>query len=419
LFSLTSWLLYVLARQLYGERAGLTALIGLNVTPFFFASAGSWIVPDGPLLAALATAALTITQICLRAPSKELVWPLWLGVGAAFGVAGLSKYSAALPAFGFLAFLATSSNQRRWFRHPALYAAAVIGLLIVAPVFIWNAQHDWVSFRFQGARGEPSEGFDPLAVGSMLLGQAGYLLPWIFVALLTAALAGFRTARLGDERARLLLWLAAPTILVFTITPLWGARGLPHWTMPGWFFLYPLLGDTLVRRGYGRRAALASTTFLALLVLFTVTQQRFGWIERMAAKPLSDPTLESLAWTPIQQAQALNPRPAFVATTKWWEAGAAGVALGPDVPVFVFSNDPRGVAFLDNAEDFVGRDGVIIAEARRLPYIQSSLSGYFQSLGPPEPLNIGRGVIPELKLVLVPAHGLTHTFPVPYPLAGR
>jgi hypothetical protein len=416
LFALAGFALYELTRRLYDARAGFAALIALNVTPFFFASAGSWIVPDGPLLAALAIAALALERLCLETPAEREVWTLWLAVGAAFGLAGLSKYSATLTALGALAFLTIEPGGRRWLRHPAPYVAAALAVAIVAPVFVWNADHGWASFRFQGGRGAPSNGLDPLAVIGMALGEVGYLLPWTFAALVAVSLAA---ARRGDGPARLLICLAAPPILVFTITPLWGGRGLPHWTMPGWFFLYPLLGEWLARAGYGRRTAGAASAFLAALALLTVTQTRFGWIERIAGDPLPDPTLELLDWGLLRDAPGLNPRPAFVAATKWWEAGKVGVALGPDVPVFVFSDDPRGVAFLDRGEDFVGRDGVIVTERRRLADVEGPLAAYFTRLGPPEPLALGRGGLAEEELVIVPAYGLTHAFPVPYPLGRR
>jgi 4-amino-4-deoxy-L-arabinose transferase-like glycosyltransferase len=54
LFFATGWIYYRLASELFGSRAALIALFALNVAPFFFASAGSWIVPDGPLLFGLA-----------------------------------------------------------------------------------------------------------------------------------------------------------------------------------------------------------------------------------------------------------------------------------------------------------------------------------------------------------------------------
>ena len=64
-FALSSWLLFVLTRRLYGADAGLIALVALNATPFFFASAGSWIVPDGVLICALLGAAIFTAKVAL------------------------------------------------------------------------------------------------------------------------------------------------------------------------------------------------------------------------------------------------------------------------------------------------------------------------------------------------------------------
>ena len=57
LFAATGWVYYRMTAGLFGPRAGVVALFALNAAPFFFASAGTWIVPDGPLLFALAVAA--------------------------------------------------------------------------------------------------------------------------------------------------------------------------------------------------------------------------------------------------------------------------------------------------------------------------------------------------------------------------
>ena len=63
LFFVTGWIYYRLASGLFGARAALIALFALNVTPFFFASAGSWIVPDGPLLLGLVIAAWAAARV--------------------------------------------------------------------------------------------------------------------------------------------------------------------------------------------------------------------------------------------------------------------------------------------------------------------------------------------------------------------
>ena len=108
-------------------RAALIALFALNVTPFFFASAGSWIVPDGPLLFGLAMAAWAASRLFFPEPldDEASAWRFWLLVGVGLGLAGLSKYSAVLTAGGLAAFVLLSPKQRRWLKHPAPYVSAM------------------------------------------------------------------------------------------------------------------------------------------------------------------------------------------------------------------------------------------------------------------------------------------------------
>ena len=71
MFSATGWVYYRLTCELFGPRAAVIGLFALNVTPFFFASAGSWIVPDGPLLLALAIAALAAARLFFAKPPEN------------------------------------------------------------------------------------------------------------------------------------------------------------------------------------------------------------------------------------------------------------------------------------------------------------------------------------------------------------
>src|ERR1700730_9917207 len=112
LFSATGWIYYRYDCGLFGPRAALIALFALNVTPFFFASAGSWIVPDGPLLFGLAIAGHAAARLFFQdAVDEALAWRLWLLIGVGLGLAGLSKYSATLTAGGLGAFVVLSPKQ--------------------------------------------------------------------------------------------------------------------------------------------------------------------------------------------------------------------------------------------------------------------------------------------------------------------
>ena len=155
LFAGTGWMIFALARKLFGARAGILAVFALNASPFFFVSAGGWIVPDGPLLFALAAAAWVFARLFFDDPEPGAATRLWLAGGFWLGVAGLSKYSAAFAPVGLVAFMALSPRLRHWFTHPAPYLAALLCLAVVAPVIVWNADNHWISFAFQGARGAP------------------------------------------------------------------------------------------------------------------------------------------------------------------------------------------------------------------------------------------------------------------------
>jgi 4-amino-4-deoxy-L-arabinose transferase-like glycosyltransferase len=418
LFAVTGWIYYRLTLDLFGSLPALIAIFALNVAPFFFASAGSWIVPDGPLLLALAAAAWALARLFFATPSdRASVWRLWLAAGLCLGLAGLSKYSAALSAAGIVGFIVLAHSQRRWLKDPALYAAAVLAATMMTPVILWNVRHGWASFAFQSARGAPAGGLRAAQVLAMALGEIVYLSPWIF-APLTAALISVCRSR-EDERRLFLLCLSLPPIALFTITPLWGARGFPHWTMPGWFFTFALLGAWTAESGFTLRAlrrwAVISSGLLAALTTVAVVQAATGLPFRFAVGPPgpADPTLEAFGWNALRDAPIFRPPPAFVVATRWLDAGKIALALGPEVPVLVLSNDPRGWVYLYDSGNFLGRDGVLIARADDLPSALDAAGPYFSSLGEPQGLTLGRRGRAELQLALVRAAGLTHRLPAP------
>ena len=416
LFAATGWLLYRLTSELFGPRAGLVALLGLNATPFFFASAGTWLVPDGPLLFGLVLAAIALTRLFFDPSGDEgRVWRLWLLVGLGFGLAGLSKYIGALTSLGVLAFLLISPTERRWFHHPAPYVAAALAVLIILPVLVWNAQHGWASFAFQGSRGVASGGLKPLQALRVALGQIAFLSPWMFVPLVAGLVAGMRHWR--DARRLFLLCLSLPPIILFTAAPLWIERGQPHWSMAGWFFAFPLMGAWVEEIGVTarnlRRYAVLSIALLAALNAGVIVEARTGWLWRVLPAGTTDPTLEALDWRRLLEAPLLQPSPSFVVSTRWKEAGKIALALGPGVPVFVVSDDPRGWMFVKGGAELVGRDGVLIVRPVDLPTARAAVAPLFGSLGEAQPFTLLRNGAPATELLLVPAKGSLQTPPYP------
>jgi 4-amino-4-deoxy-L-arabinose transferase-like glycosyltransferase len=186
LFAGSSWLMFRLTARLFGEAAGMWAALALNLSAFFTLAAGEWVLPDGPLIFCELAAGLVLARILFPAPGEtDRPWLLWPLAGLWLGLAALSKYQAAPVGIGFALFFLTTPQGRRRLAHPAAWAGALTVLIVASPVLIWNAQHDWVSFAFQGGRGAPRK----LALTGpleSLLGQMALLLPWVAVPLFWA-----------------------------------------------------------------------------------------------------------------------------------------------------------------------------------------------------------------------------------------
>jgi hypothetical protein len=366
LFAVTTWLMYRVTAALFGSPAGLWAAVLLNLVPVFGVTTGTWVLPDGPLLAALLGATACVIAAL---PSKgRTAWGWWTGAGACAGLALCSKYSAALSIVGLVAFLFTEPTSRRWLLRPQPYVAGLIGLAIFAPVLIWNAQHGWISFLFQGRRaiGEPH----PLGLVFNIGGQAVFILPWIWAPLVWCGLAAVRRGP-GDKERWLLVCLAAPAILVFTAVSLW-SNVLFHWAAPGYVMLLPLLGDAVARHWRDSRPVRiwlkATAAFVVFGVIFFASEIRFNWLpEEIGGFPLKNHSLDIVDWTSLREEldnRGFLNRPGLViAATRWIDAGKIDYALGGRSPVICLGPDARQYGLVAKRNHYAGND-VLIALPR-------------------------------------------------------
>ena len=419
LFAGTGWLMFRLTARLFGEIAGVWAVLALNLSAFFTLAAGGWVLPDGPLVFCELAATVCLTRALLPGPGEaDKPWLWWSATGLWLGLAALSKYQAATVGLGMALFILTTARGRRALATPWPYLAGVVILLIASPVLVWNAQHDWVSFAFQGGRGAARH-LAPLGPLVGLLGQAALLLPWIAVPLVWAGIGAIKRGP-DDERSWLCLMAAAPTIVLFTLLPLLGAKVLPHWPMPGWLMLFPVLGYALARsdRRWPKSWAAISAGVLALVWIVAASDAATAWVRDTLPKafPKTDPTYEAIAWTRLRadldKAGLLKPGQ-FVVAAEWNEAGKIDQAVGDAEPVLVFSDDPREYAFRPNSADLVGHDALIIGRGPTIAQELPKLRGYFASLQALPGYSVGRGDKREIELTVIQAHDLLKPYPLP------
>ena len=417
LFAGTSWLMFRLTERLLGDWPAVWAVLALNCSLFFLASPGTWIVPDGPLLFFLAGGLLALARLFFpHEGERPSPWTTWLVAGLCFGLAGLSKYSALFVVVGLALFL-VATEHRRWLAHPAPYLGAVVAALAVSPIILWNLQNDWASLRFQAGRGG-GRGLTLAAFAQMLAGQFVWLAPWLAVPLATIAAQNLRLLR--EPRRLFLMALAAPTILYFTLQSLWSGWALPHWPMPGWFFVFPLLGAWMVANPQASPSPRAWAKWcVGLAVVLSLGVGAIGAtgvLTRLGVPVRADPTVDAFDWVQLRpvlaaRGTAKGSGPVVVGLT-WNEGGKIDLAVGDRADVMVIGPDPRGFAFRPVARAFGGGDILIVALAGTWARQQAALQSQFEAIGEPERLSIGRGGRPELDLVIVPARGLKSLAPV-------
>ncbi len=409
-FALTTWLMYRVTSALFDPEAGMWAAVVLNMAPVLGITAGTWVLPDGPLFAALL--GMSACLIAALRSDGRAAWGWWLATGACAGLALSSKYSAALSMLGIVAFLATEPTSRHWLlrRHP--YVAGVVALLIFLPVLIWNDRHGWVSFLFQGGRaGGSLHPFGPLLA---IAGQAAFLLPRIWALLVWCGFVALCHGPADRERW-LLVCLAAPPILLFTVAALW-SNTLFHWAAPGYLMLLPMLGEAIAHRRQASRLARIWLAATAAFVIFGVVlvggEVRFNWLHGLTAdSPFGrDPSLDVVDWTSLRSefaSRGLLDRPGLVvATLKWHEAGKIDYALGGRVPVICLGSDARQYGLIANPDDYAGANVVIVAPHRSFAQINSQFGSLFDAVEPIMPATVLHAGRPAMSLPLFIGHRL-------------
>jgi 4-amino-4-deoxy-L-arabinose transferase-like glycosyltransferase len=415
LFAGSTWLMYRLGARLFGEAAGAWAALALNLTAFFGVAAATWVLPDGPLIFFELAAALTFARILFpREDEAERLWLLWPAAAIWIGLAALSKYQAVSVGLGLgLAVLFLPEGRGKRF-HPSVIPAKLIALALISPVILWNAQHQWISFTFQAGRGAARH-FDPAGLVTALLAQAGLLTPWVAVPLVWAVVMAVRSK---EAKAWFLLIGAAPTVVLFNLLPLAGAKVLPHWPMPGWLLLFPLLGAALARstKAWPARWAWASGVALALVWAVAVSDAATAWIKDAIPSLKTDPTAEAMDWRRLRvelDRRGLLKPGTLVVATEWNEAGKIDQAVGDAAPVLVFNSDPREYAFRTPSDHYLHHDALIIGRGPTVEQELARIAPHFASLTPLEGVTVGRGNKDEIALTVIAAHDLTSPYPLP------
>lgn len=406
LFALSTWLLYRIATTIYGPSSGFWSAVIFNITPVFGIATATWVLPDGPL-----DCALLLATLCLFRALESGKARLWLGAGGAFGIALLSKYTAILTVGGVLIYLVTQPRDRRWLTRPIPYIAALAALAFFAPVIVWNADHGWKSFAFQGARA----GGIHLHVLAPVVGLAGeslFLLPWTWFMLMKQSALSLHDGP-SDRRSWLLCCLGLTPIAVFTGISLFASQPIMfHWAAPGYLLLIPLLGQRVAvsaSRGDNAMVNVIGATALLLVAALVIgtSEIRWNWLPDIGEHFAMgrDPDLNGLDWSSLRAELRIRERElglhnVVVAGLNWHDTGKLSYALGPSSKVVCLCSDAREFGVL--GEDHIPSRGeaLIVIPDKSPDQIAKLLGSRRSALTELEPLYLMHGGEPVMRIPL-------------------
>jgi len=220
-----SFAIYRTGKILFGgTRVAASATILLNVT--LMAAVGTLIVtPDSPLLVASSFVLFFLAKVL---ETGRGVW--WLAVGAAVGCALLSKYTAMFFGPAIVIWLVAVPKLRRWLLSPWLYLGGLVALALFAPVILWNADHQWVSFIKQLGRAR-IEDIRPVFIAELVPTQVGFATPLVFI-LGAMGLHAMIWRHSGALGARMLVNTMFWTIVAYFVWHSLHARVEANWFAP-------------------------------------------------------------------------------------------------------------------------------------------------------------------------------------------
>ena len=388
LFAGSTWLMARLASRFFGPRAGVFAALALNVSAYHTAAVSSFALPDGPLLFFWL---LTLDRLAAAFDDPDRIWP-WVGVGLAWGGGLLSKYHAVFLPLGAVVFILAEPTARRAILKPGPYLALAVGLLVFSPVIAWNASHGWASFAFQGGRAMAKFQFRPDTLAAAIGGQAAYLFPWIWFALVI--LLGrlvWKFYRGASVAERFLVCQAVAPLAAFTavacLRPV-----LPHWTLVGYLSLFPLLGRTWLERFQANPIRMRRLLTIAALVPIAiasslVVEYRTGLLQRAGLAAKLDPTVDMYGWDQVAaelgRRGLLDDPKVFLFSRSWFTSGQLAFATRRSgVPVLCYNHrDARSFAFWSRPDDWVGRDGILVS-VNDINYEPACYERFFERIEP-------------------------------------
>ncbi|MFA6188569.1 MAG: glycosyltransferase family 39 protein [Sulfuricurvum sp.] len=256
LMAIISWqcyrfLLFINATQ----KQALWATAALN-SSFMFGAIGLMLLPENFLLVLIFPIMMSVLQIEKKGRIRD-----FLLLGLLLGLAGLAKYTAVLLVLPLLLYILVKKRYDLLINLRILLTVS-IGFVMILPVLLWNASHDWISFTYQSAHVTGNSSLDFKSFIRSTIAQFAAYNPFLFALAFYGLVASFRSK---NSSLILAAWVGL-SIELFFIGTSFLKPVLPHW--PALFYcLFIPIGTILLMQSSPKRASITRGIIIFSLFL--------------------------------------------------------------------------------------------------------------------------------------------------------
>ncbi|MEM9810192.1 MAG: glycosyltransferase family 39 protein [Pseudomonadota bacterium] len=268
--------LFAVGRKMFGDKAGLSTLLLWHIMPAVIYG-GTLISTDIPLLFFWSLALFFLVKIIEAPRGTKSVWGLALG--AAWGLAFLSKYAAIYFLIGLaLAFL-TSRYVRRGLTARSLILACLVAGAVISPNVLWNGRHGFQTVRHTADNAQWSGlSLHLRELSDFFIGQFAVAGPLLF-GILLFGLVRYRFR--ADPKERFLVSMTLPPLIMIACQALL-SRAHANWAItayPAALLLLPvwLLRMQIERLVLPAAVLLHGAAWLIFVAVTTDFQRTDAW----------------------------------------------------------------------------------------------------------------------------------------------
>jgi len=266
LMGLISWESYRFL--LYTHATKTEALLGVAAlnSSFMFGAIGLMLLPENFLLLFIFPIMMSVLRIEENGKIGDFIWlGIWLGL------AGLSKYTAVILLPPLLFYLLA---KRRYdlLLNPRILLTIVIGTVLILPVIVWNATHEWVSFVYQSSHVVGGNSISFKLFFKSIAAQFVAYNPLLFIISIYGVVLSLRSK---NSAIVLTLWMGLGLEFFFIATSFLKPV-LPHWPALFYLLFIPIGVVTLLKHGVKYAKFVRIAVILSLILSIAIHVELFA-----------------------------------------------------------------------------------------------------------------------------------------------